>query len=566
MKKIILLAIICFSIKIKAQTQNYLDINNVKALILNKGDMFWNATGNGAPQYEVPKGSNKHCNFATSVWMGGFDAGNQLHMAGMTYRQTGTDYFSGPLDTLTGSTTASVSNSFNKVWRVSTADINLFINAWNTGSIAAQTYTPSNDFVTWPANGNTAAGYSKGLAPFYDHNGDGIYNYQQGDYPKIKGDQMIWYVINDKLNAHTETGGLPLGVEIQVSAYAYNCPNALALYPELNYTTFYEYKIINRSAIQYNNAMIAIWCDGDIGSYTNDYIGCVQHANIGYMYNATPSDGTYGNYPPILSYKILHGPHADPLDGLDNDNDGFTDEAGEECQFNSFMYYNNSVGPFPAATTNPGTAINYFNYMRSIWKDGAPLKADSTGYLSPSTTVATTQYAYPGDIQTSSGWTESLQNNAPGDRRFIIGNGPFTLKPAAVNILEFAVLTTFDSTANGYKNLNKVLNQNSSVLNFYDLSNKPSCQSVITTIKKITREKLDLRIIPNPASRLIKINSTEQLLGAEVKVFNSLGELVLASTIQTTHYTLDVSEIPNGVYFVEVKTKTTSGITKLVKN
>ena len=177
MKKIILLTIICFSVKLNSQTQTYLDINNVKALILNRGDMFWNATGNGTAQYEVPKGSNKHCNFANALWIGGYDASNQLHMAGMTYRQQGVDFFPGPLDTISANTTTVISNSFNKVWKVSTADINLFINAWNTGSIAAQTYTPVNSIVTWPGNGNVAGGYSKALDVYKRQGVRHIYKY-----------------------------------------------------------------------------------------------------------------------------------------------------------------------------------------------------------------------------------------------------------------------------------------------------------------------------------------------------------------------------------------------------
>lgn len=567
MKKIILFTILCFSIKLNGQTQTYLDINNVKALILNRGDMFWNASGNGAAQYEVPKGSNKHCNFANALWIGGYDASNQLHVAGMTYRQQGFDFFPGPLDTISANTTTAISNSFNKVWKVSTADINLFINAWNTGSIAAQTYTPANSIVTWPGNGNVAAGYSKALAPFYDHNNDGVYNYMHGDYPKIKGDQMVWYVINDNLGFHSETMGIPLGLEIQVSAYAYNCPNALAVYPELNYTTFYEYKIINRSATQYTNTMFGMWSDGDLGTYSNDYIGCDMHNTLGYMYNATPTDGIYGNYPPILSYKILKGPDADPLDALDNDNDNVVDEADEQCRFNSFMYYNNNVGPFPAPTINPDVPLHYYNYMNALWKDGSPLRADSTGYLSvANSTAAITKFAYPGNIQFNSGWTESLQSNLPGDRRFLIGNGPFTFDPGEVQTLEFSIVATFDSLAGGHKNITKALNQHNTIETFYNLSNKPSCQSVITGIKQAATEKMNFNVSPNPANDRIYLRSETELLGAKIVVYNGLGQKVISDTIESTHYSLSIRELPNGIYFVEVRTSAGSAVTKLVKN
>lgn len=563
MKKIILFILIGFSSLVNGQTQAYLDCNNVKALILNRGDMFWNPSG-GAMQYEVPRGSNKHCNFANAIWIGGYDSGNQLHMAGMTYRQTGYDFWPGPLDTLSASITSSVSTSYNRVWKINMSDINNLIIAYNNGWIAANTFTPVADIVNWPANGNVASGYSKGLAPFYDNNGDGYYDYHQGDYPLIKGDQMIWYVINDKLNAHTETSGVPLGIEVQVSAYAYSCTAVLNTYPELASTTFYDYKIYNRSNTTYTNTMLGVWNDGDIGGYTDDYIGCDvgPGRNVGYMYNADQSDAMYGNYPPILSYKIHKGPLADAGDLVDNDNDGATDEAGEECQFNNFMFYNNTGKP---QTTNPAITLHYLNYLNSIWKDGAPLRGDSMGYLSVTNTVTPTKFAFPGNVQTSAGWTEYTRNNPPGDRRFTIGNGPFTFQPKSMVEMEFSIQTTFDSTAGGYKNITKAINQNGSISSFYALTTKPSCQ-LITGLKPFKAEKMEFQLLPNPATNFVSIRSGTQLLGAEVSIYNSIGQIIMRDKIPNTNYALDVSGFTNGIYFVEVKTKDGSAITKLVKN
>ena len=61
-----------------------LDINNVRALLHNGGDMWWDLVGN--PRYEVPKGSNRHSMFASSLWIGGLDDAGQLRVAAQTYR------------------------------------------------------------------------------------------------------------------------------------------------------------------------------------------------------------------------------------------------------------------------------------------------------------------------------------------------------------------------------------------------------------------------------------------------------------------------------------------------
>ena len=49
-------------------------------------------------RYEIPKGSGKHSMFAGALWIGGYDDNGQLKVAGQTYRQSGTDYWPGPLD------------------------------------------------------------------------------------------------------------------------------------------------------------------------------------------------------------------------------------------------------------------------------------------------------------------------------------------------------------------------------------------------------------------------------------------------------------------------------------
>src|ERR1017187_8987238 len=71
-----------------ATAQRDLDINNVRARILTGGDMWWDLI---SARYEVPKGSNLFSIFAGALWIGGIDAGGQLKIAAMTYRQTGNE-------------------------------------------------------------------------------------------------------------------------------------------------------------------------------------------------------------------------------------------------------------------------------------------------------------------------------------------------------------------------------------------------------------------------------------------------------------------------------------------
>jgi hypothetical protein len=64
----------------------YLDINQVKAHIVNNGTNFWDGGSLQNSGYEVPKGSNKRTVFADCIWIGGRDASNNLRVAAQTYK------------------------------------------------------------------------------------------------------------------------------------------------------------------------------------------------------------------------------------------------------------------------------------------------------------------------------------------------------------------------------------------------------------------------------------------------------------------------------------------------
>ncbi len=87
-----------------------------------------------------------------------------------------------------------------------------------------------------------------------------------------------------------------------------------------------------------------------------------------------------------------------------------------------------------------------------------------------------------------------------------------------------------------------------------------------TAIKKINPNIIVYELFPNPSSDVVSIKSDVELNGSIIKVYNSLGQIIISDKIEAPSYKLNVRELTNGVYFIELKTKTGSGITKLVKN
>jgi hypothetical protein len=453
------------------KNKNVLDINNIKAGISNIGDLHFNGY-NGA--YSAPKYSGIHSIFASGLWIGGIDGTGQLHQAAMTYRQKGVDYQPGPLDTINGTSDSITLQHFDKIWKVDRLKIEEFQTMFANGSIQNGIYTVDPEILSWPAHGS--GNYSRNLAPFVDVNADGIYNpLTDGDYPKIKGDQMCFWIFNDNL-IHTETGGDPLGVEVHASAYAYYCPDISNSDSStaINNTTFYNFKIINRSHKNYSNTSIGMFEDVDLGSFFDDLIGCNKTENYGFVYDNDGIDnpgGTgqllYGTNPPILSTVILNGPAAIAGDQIDNDNDGIIDELNEKNLMTRFQYFDNSN----TVMGNPDSAYNYYNYLNGKWLDNTLVTYGGNGYSSggPPTT-----FMFDG-IPNDTGWTETNS----GDRRFVIGCGPFNLNSGESVEFDYALVFTRDSIAPAVYSLNNLWQRNKQdvikVKQWYAAANFPSC-------------------------------------------------------------------------------------------
>lgn len=432
-----------------------IDINNVRATLLTGGDMWWDLI---SAQYEIPKGSNINSIFAGSLWIGGIDAGGQLKVAAMTYRQTGNDYWPGPLSS-SATTDATTCLTYDKFYKVDKADVEAYHN-WVVGGSVGSNPVGSSELQTildWPTLGPEG----QALAPYFDYNSDGAYDPATGDYPdfdlvgnracsaKLKGDQAIWWVFNDKGSVHTETGGAAIGLEIQAQAFGFQRND------EINDMTFYTYRIANKSSFQINKTHFGVWVDSDLGGYNDDYVGCDVSNGFGYQYNGDAVDEGlsgvlgYGSNPPAVGVDFFEGPYkdanftADPADSTIN-GIGFGDSLvdNERLGMERFIYYNNNSNP---VNGNPGIATDFYNYLTGKWRDGTLMTygGDAVGAGTPC------KFVFPDDSDptgygtgfvSQAPWSEWRENNPFVDRRFMQVAGPFTLMPGAVNTITTGVV------------------------------------------------------------------------------------------------------------------------------
>lgn len=547
----------------------FLDINRVRAGIANRGDMFWDLGGSGNARYEVPKGSGVNAAFLKALWIGGLDASNQLHIAAQSYRQSGSDFWPGPLDTTNASIDSTTFVNYDKIWKVSYNDINDFITNFQNGNIANNTYTPSIDIITWPGNG--AGNKARQLAPYVDVNNNGIYDpLTGGDYPRIKGDQALYFIFNDAYDAHSQTWGAKLGVEIHCMAYAYGCPNFLNGKNELAYTTFYNYRIYNRSNNNYHHVKLALLDEGDLGNYTDDRRGCDVPNNIGFFYNGDGFDENvtglqgYGNYPPAIGGKILKGPIAPLNDGLDNNNNGLIDELNEECLMNEFVYYNNALGNAGIATHPPSYPYQYFNYMDGRWRDSTKFTCGGNAY--GGTTV--TKFAFPWVSYSGNPCTLWADNFLPnGDRRYITSVGPFNLNSKQNVEFEFAQIWAVDSSSTGnvLGSVNKLINNAQLINAFYKSGVQSTCLPNMAIGINELKHTISASLYPNPVTHHLNIDLAETAT-TSVEITNMLGQTLYSRNfINERQLNADVSFLNPGIYFVKLLQNGGSVSLKFVK-
>ena len=509
-----------------ATAKLYMEFNDVRALIEQGGSMFQNRAA-GVAAYEVPKNSKRYAIFAGALWMGGTDVNGQLKLAALRFR-SGNDFWPGPLTVNPGTGTgnpgsgplgAGVTRDFgeanidpdqciayDKFYTIRKAEVIRF-NVWwecsqgivteGCNDVQALTNDELNRIYGWPAHGDVSRGQDYWLAPFYDRDGDGSYNPDNGDHPwyddilgrddiecgvdrrvSLYGDETHWWVFNDKGNIHTETSGDPIGMEIRAQAFSF------ATNDEVNRMTFYNYELINRGTQTLYNTYFSQFLDADLGNYADDYAGCDVSRGLGYMYNGDLNDQSdggrlgYGENPPAIGCDFFEGPYQD-ADGIDNPGPYFDEVAqvevvptvvdalanggivykgigigysdgiidNERFGMRRFTYFT-STSAYPY--NDPGPASEYYRFMEGKWANGAEMYYGGTGAQG----TALSDYMFPGTSdplhwstagqdmsgQFPNGWDESTSNNPPGDRRFVQSAGPFTLRPGATNNITVGIV------------------------------------------------------------------------------------------------------------------------------
>jgi hypothetical protein len=343
-----------------------IDINQISMPVTNTGSIAWDKT-TGNAGFEFPKGSGKTAVFAAGPWLGA-TVGGQPRGALSEY----SDEF-GP-----GAMIGGVADDPNKPeYKVYKLD-RVYANPADRDAALA----------------DYAAGAQLHGAPIVFVQGDGSLN--------IQGDQMLWCVFNDAdpINHNNRAGSTaPLGVEVQLTAFAYNDPGPAGR------TIFLRYKIINKGVNTLQDFYVGMWSDPDLGYAGDDLVGCDPSRSLGYVYNASNADNVYGATPPSVGFDLLQGP---------------TGASGAPLSMTAFRMYFNGLDPDAFAKS--------YNALRGLANDGSQI-------TDPVTHLPTT-FELSGNPIAGTGWLDSN----PSDRRMLVSSGPAVLAPNQSLDLTYAIV------------------------------------------------------------------------------------------------------------------------------
>ncbi|MGB0176500.1 MAG: hypothetical protein ACPF9D_05000, partial [Owenweeksia sp.] len=402
MKKITLLPLLFLAFLVKPGNGQPLavdsfEVNSLKAKLWSNGQIGEISVSDA--------GVYKNLIYAQSLWIGGFDSDDTLHLSQHTYGTSALEFLPGPI-----SSDPNAYDTYNHIYPVKLQTISDFVNGNTTG-------IPS-EIANWPAHGNTAFGEAANLAPFVDVDNDGTYDPSMGDYPDIKGDEALFIMYNDQVNSKG------LGIEIHLMLYGFHTGGVE------DSILYLDYKIFNRSAEGYADVYLSSFVDFDLGNSIDDLPGSNISADAIFCYNGDDIDNGpngFGNQPASCGVRILKGPTADLFDGVDNDKDGCVDgvlingicqpenaAAGirEFYKMSSSMVYFRTGSGGTSNTTDPRDPFENYNYMRSLWKNGNNLVIETPsgfgntgngdGYT-PDGSGTKTNYIFPGNSYDTTG-------------------------------------------------------------------------------------------------------------------------------------------------------------------
>ncbi|MBL8002000.1 MAG: T9SS type A sorting domain-containing protein [Flavobacteriales bacterium] len=384
-------------------------------------------------------------------------------------------------------------------------------------------YDVPEELASWPANGDPLKGESQILSSFEDIDGDGDYVPELGDFPRLKGDVMDLVLLNDR---YPNPQVPAVGVEHIQRVFGYRNNS-----DTLRNTLFMNLTFINRSTRTYDTLLIGYVAHWPLGN-GDCYMGCDTLQNLAYVYHSDSVDlGGFEAHPPALGMIALN------------------------AEMHAFL-------PWQMNIAQPTHAAAYYRSFRGIRNSGAFIHATCNGQ--PPGPV--TRYFFPGDPLGADSLTAHDCGYSPWYSSFVISYGPFLdFAPGDTVCLDLALIFARDTLGDHLASLARLFENSTSLRYWYDHSGLSCTQDVALSAPSHAHPpKQVLSLAPNPTAERTVLD-LGSFGGGQLQILTTMGQVVHSMAFTTTsRLELDVHNLPNGTYIVQVLGKDGARCSRLV--
>ena len=478
------------------------------------------------------------------LWMGAFTPDGNLRIAG--YDHSGIeipgDFWPGPLQE-NGNPKLEWCPLFDRIWKISKTQIQAFVADWEDNN---QFDNPIPEVIlSWPGSGNPY--YLQNywislpiddLAPFFDRNGNKMYEPLQGDFPIIKGDLALWKMVNDNAGPHIETMGLPLKVQTRIMAYAFDSND-----PALSNTVFYNVSIKNRNPDTLKQFKTGIWMDHKWSCHSWERWMVRADKNLAYFFNLfAPGDSCFNdplNLTPQWNYwhglKLLQSPEEK--------------DSVYQSQLSGVVYFRNSAYNNPPVNTiNPLVDIEYYRYLSNYWRDGSPFTFGGDGYQ----TGSPFPFVFPDALTDSTGWS-ACTTEWPNYTLYSLFNFPLgDFAPGEKKTFDLAFFR-IPAPQNLCANSDPLLWPDDQIQEFWE--------NEVVAVSDLPAPLSPVHIFPNPSRGFFTIQG---LSNFSWKISNLQGMTIAEDATPSISAKISTDGWTPGLYFVEVELTSGKRVVKKV--
>lgn len=483
-----------FEVNIQIEDLSYLDVNHFSIPIMPFGI---NLNRSFKPSHKYLKADNLMENIQPWVADENIDEGN-VHFSGDYWISSFFDFYPGPI---ANNYDSDYNSKYHRTWEVTKDMIDDHISRF-----AESDYQIPEVIENWPAGPLMYNGNQYEQADYVDKNNNGIYDPENGDYPKISGDQAVLFIINDYRFGRSYNDDVDsLGVDIYAMYYAFNRPGS-----DLFQNTFFiKYKIINKSENDYMDFRLGQFVTH--GDYNRlNQIGCDTVLNTFYTY---PVSG-FCNPKYISTTTFLNTGLGKFLTFGDVDN-------------YSIPKYASMMGLYEEG---------FYFFWRPLWYDWAPLD-----YVFPS--KIDDPYGQSALTFDQRGWI-----NATGSGDGVGSSDAIEFLAGETHYFELAYSVYYNDQDGLFELVENGLNQVSQLHECYQNDSVPGGGS-FTGIKEVSNNSnIEILVYPNPARTLLYVVGATG--ATEYSIYTLQGQKIEEGGFENE---VSIEHLSEGFYILQVR-------------